>query len=94
MVKKDADLSAGKLRTRAQPGSSSKSKEGSLLPVMHMMYPVSIITTIKNLFTRRVIIIIIFKKKKEEGKKNCSQRNLDSNIIYNSCTIDLKLKLQ
>jgi len=28
MVKKDADLSAGKLRTRAQPGSSSKSKEG------------------------------------------------------------------
>jgi hypothetical protein len=60
---------------------------------MHMMYPVSIITTIKN-FTRRIIIIIIFKKKKEEGKRNCSPRNLDSNIIYSSCTIDLKLKLQ
>jgi hypothetical protein len=46
------------------------------------------------LFTRRIIIIIIFKKKKEEGKKNCSQRNLDSNTIYSSCTINLKLKLQ
>jgi hypothetical protein len=33
---------------------------------MHMMYPVSIITTIKNLFTRRIIIIIIFKKKKKK----------------------------
>lgn len=43
----------------------------SLLPVMHMMYPVSIITTIKNLFTRRRIVIIIIckKKKEEEGKK-------------------------
>jgi hypothetical protein len=79
MVKKDADLSAGKLRTRAQPGSSSKSKEGSLLPVMHMMYPVSIITTIKNLFTRRIIIIIIFKKKKEGKKKKLLSKKFGFN---------------
>ncbi len=65
----------------------------SLLPAMHMMYPVSIITTIKNLFTRWIIIIIIiFKEKKEEEGKN--QRNLDSNTIYSSCTINLKLMLQ
>jgi hypothetical protein len=46
-------------------------EKGNLVPtpVMHMMYTVSIITTIKNLFTRRIIIIIIFKKKKEEEKK-------------------------
>jgi hypothetical protein len=56
-------------------------EKGNLVPtpVMHMMYTVS--------------IIIIFKKKKE-GEKKCSQRNLDSNIIYSSCTIDLKLELQ
>jgi len=35
-----------------------------------MMYPVSIITTIKNLFTRRIIIIICKKKKEgEEGEE-------------------------
>jgi hypothetical protein len=85
------------VRASLEPGHNlapPNPKKGNLVPASCHAHPVSIITTIKNLFTRRIIIIIIFKKKKEEGKKNCSQRNLDSNIIYNSCTIDLKLKLQ
>jgi hypothetical protein len=85
------------VRASLEPGHNlapPNPKKGNLVPASCHAHPVSIITTIKNLFTRRIIIIIIFKKKKEGKKKNCSQRNLDSTIIYSSCTIDLKLKLQ
>jgi len=65
------------VRASLEPGHNlapPNPKKGNLVPASCHAHPVSIITTIKNLFTRRIIIIIIFKKKKEGKKKLLSKK--------------------